>query len=200
MSLEVYEVIPSGILGGQFAQCVLHVEVDETTVQNAYIVAKSLADEFNGLPKFVGLWCNMLPADYLMTSLRVRKLASTGGATAVIAGGALASNTGQRAGSISSAQVSPLIIWVPITDPQDTGRTFLPGISEDDIDDMQIVTGLLDEINDFVDYWKGGGTLVTPAFTWSGCIYRRASQIGDAIQAGYVSPLIGTQRRRLRPV
>jgi hypothetical protein len=200
MAKQVYEIVPSGILGGQFVQNVLHCEVDETTPQNPFIVASQIIEEFNGAGQFVPTWLQMLPEDYKLTSLRVRRITDGGGPTAIATGGALFAQDGDRSGAISSAQVCPLIIWVGIDDPDSTGRTFLPGVSEDDVDEMTLVAGLQTEMLNFVGYWKGGGTLPTSAFPWSGCIYKRATDVGDPIIGGYVSPLIGTQRRRLRPV
>jgi len=200
MALQVYEFTPSGILGGQFVQNVLHVEVDETTPENPYTVASEINTFMNGGGNFVDAWLNMLPEDYKLTSIRCRRVTGTGGPTAIIAGGALSAQDGLRTGAISSAQVSPLIIWVTTNDPDSTGRTFLPGVSEDDVDEMQLVVGLINEIDGFVNFWKGGGTLVGTGFNWGGCIYKRSGDVGDPIMGGYVSPLIGTQRRRLRPV
>jgi hypothetical protein len=65
---------------------------------------------------------------------------------------------------------------------------------------MVLTTGLITAIQDFID-------IVVPPFTLNGTsdpssfgIFRRDLGASDDIIAGRISPLIGTQRRRLRPV
>lgn len=200
MSSQVFECIFSGHLAGQFVQNILHVDYDNATSLDSFSAANDIASGLNTAGQAVDGWCGMLPQDYTLTSLRVRKLLGGGGATAIISGGLLSSNQGARTGDISSAQVAPLIIWVGTTTPDKTGRTFLPGVSEDDIDEMALVTGLQTEMNGFAVLWASGASGGTAGQQYKGAIFRRVAGLWDLIAAGYPSPHIGTQRRRLLPM
>jgi hypothetical protein len=199
MAVETYEVTFSGVLAGQFVQTVQHVKATIATPVNPFASALLIIQDINN-NGLLDAWMAILPDVYTLTSMRCRRVSGTGGATAIIVGGDLTTTTGQRAGGISSAQVSPLIIWIGTTLPDKTGRLFVPGVSESDIQDMQLVAGLLTDMNLFITAWIAGGT-VGSVDTYEGAIYRRTPAIAtDVIFAGQVSPLIGTQRRRLRPV
>ena len=206
MATETYEVIWNGTLAGQFVQTVQHVQAEIATPVNPFASALLIAQDINN-NGIQAAFIACLPVDYLCTSLRVRKVSGTGGPTAILVQSDLAAFTGLRSGSISSAQVNPLMIWIATTTPEKTGRLFFPGISEDDIDDMVIVAPLIAIFQLFSVAWIAGGTLGGPD-TYKGAIFCRARPLEvppvaastDLIFAGQISPLIGTQRRRLHPV
>jgi len=198
MATEVYEVVISGILGGQFVQNVLHVQATIATPVNPFGTALLIAQDLAS-GSILENYTDSLPADYIGTSVRVRKIDGTGGPTAIVLGDVWTQNQGQRIGQISSAQVAPLIVWIGTTTPDKTGRTFLPGVSEEDIDQMILGSALVVAIQLFITTFIAGGTLGA-GDTYVGAIWRRTAVVSDVIFAGQVSPLIGTQRRRLRPV
>lgn len=203
--LEVYEWVLSGTLAGQFVQTVQHVSLDNTAPIPAFQAALDLADAMIASGGMVALMLDCLPVDYSATSIRVKRVLPSGGPTAIRLASEFDTFVGQRAGEISSAQVNPLMIWIPTTTPSKTGRLFFPGVSEDDIDEMMLAGGLISTMNLFAqayaDDWSVG------AMTAHGCVLRRSTGSpphvpvsGDEIFAGQVSPLIGTQRRRLHPI
>lgn len=205
MANNGYEVVLSGYIANQFVQNVFHVVGDEAMPQDPYVQAKAIADEWVGSPGLVELFTNALPVGYLASSLRVRRIFPTGGPTAIFLGSAFAQSAGQRSGEISSLQANPLIIWIGTTTPSKTGRQFLPGVSETDIAEMVLVAGLISDINDFAAAHIAGVTAT--GILYEGAIWRRpptgqppANGNMDPIEFSYVSPLIGTQRRRLRPL
>jgi hypothetical protein len=98
------------------------------------------------------------------------------------------------------------MIWIPTTAPNKTGRLFFPGVSEDDIDDMVLDPTLVTAYQTFATTWIDGGT-VGGVDEYHGAVLRKSAPpppivpvSSDLIAFGQVSPLIGTQRRRLRPV
>lgn len=205
MAEETYEVVITGHLAGQFVQTVQHVQATIATPVNPFASALLIAQDITFGP-VIDSWCSMLPIDWVGSSVRVRKVDGAGGPTAIVLVSNWSSPGGARPGSISSAQVNPLIIWIGTDTPDKTGRLFIPGVSETDIDDMVLTGGLLTAIQAFVTAWIAGGTL-GGVDSYVGAIYRRArtgpppvAASTDVIFAGQVSPLIGTQRRRLRPV
>jgi hypothetical protein len=198
MPIEAYECTLSGVLAGQFVQTVINVALDNTTPDPPYAAATAIASKMCAANGFVEKFTSTLPVDYQATSLRVRRVSAGGGPTAIFLQGSMIQSAGQRTGSISSAQVSPLVIIIPTTNPNRTGRIFLPGVSEDDIDQMALVAGLITDINSLISHMEAGDTSASGVFVYG--VLRRALALVDPISAAYISPLIGTQRRRLRPV
>jgi len=105
---------------------------------------------------------------------------------------------GTRTGEIQAQQVNPLLILIGVNAPAKTGRVFLPGASEDDIDEGQVQAGLVAAMEAFGAALDAGWTVT--AGTGKGGIFRRATKTVDPLGYYRVSPLIGTQRRRLKPI
>jgi hypothetical protein len=198
MPTEAYECTLSGILAGQFVQTVFHTNYINGSSQPPFFAAKDIAEQLAASGEFIDNFVACLPADYQATSLRVRRVGPTGGPTAIVLASGMNLSAGQRPAQISSAQVCPLLIFIPTTAPSKTGRMFMPGVSEDDIENMVMVTALVTELEALITYIVGGTTIAGGGVEFS--VLRRLTKVGDPIDAGYVSPLIGTQRRRLRPV
>lgn len=200
MPAEAYELTISGILAGQFVQNVLHVNVDNTTSTNPYTVASKLLETLEGTTAFFGDWCDALPADYRITSARARRVLSTGGPTAIMLAAAMSISVGQRTGSIQAAQVNPVLIFLTTLRPNRPGRVFLPGLSETDCDDMTYTAGIITAFTTLITNIVTGFTIDTITLAANFGVLRRALASSDDISNGRISPLIGTQRRRLRPV
>jgi len=207
MATEIYQWTLSGTLAGQFVQTVQHVKAQIAAPVNPFLTGLAIAQTMVDAGGLVEKLMDCLPADYTATSLRVKQVLPTGGPEAIILANDFTSPiVGQRTGEISSAQVNPLIIWIPTTTPSKTGRIFLPGVSESDIDEMALVTALIEACNVFAAAYVAGWGIGITADTFFGCVLRRSPTVphtplsGDTILAGQVSPLIGTQRRRLHPV
>jgi hypothetical protein len=200
MAREVYECVFTGNIAGQFVQTVQHLAVDDPTPgTSTFDTALQISQELD-LQGVIEAMMNCLPSSYNLTSLRTRRVSAGGGPTAIrLAGDFTAPVVGQRDPEISSLQANPLTIWIPETDPAKTGRLFWPGVAEDDIADMVIVGALVTLYETFNDAWIDGVNL-SGIGTFKGCVFRRETKTGDMIINQYISPLIGTQRRRLRPV
>lgn len=200
MAVETYECILSGSVSQQFVQSILHCGVNNTADTSPFTIANALITEFNGANKLIKKYTDACPADYQMTSIRVRRILPTGGPTAIKLQAALVQYQGQRPNSAMVSSDSPLLIWLSDIRPSRTGRLFMPGIAEGDclgnVLDVSLVT-VLDALG---TYWRAGGTLASPSYEWDGQIYRRAVAAGDAISNYRVSPIVGTQRRRQRPI
>lgn len=200
MPAECYELVISGTLAGQFVQNVLHVNVDNSSSVNPYVIAEDVLDTLNNTHLFFDAWCAALPGDYKVTSARCRRVLATGGPTAIFLGAVLSESTGQRAGSIQSAQVNPVLVLLTTLRPNRPGRVFLPGLSETDCDDMTYTAGVIATFTALIAKFVTGFTLDSNSFAASFGIKRRTGGFSDDISNGRISPLIGTQRRRLHPV
>lgn len=202
---ETYELIFSGKLAGNFVQNILHANITVASV-DPWATAVDLLDTWIGPGDACDLWCDMLPSDYELTSMRCRRILATGGPTAIYLQSALPTSVGARTGVVSVTSNAPLIIWLPGTDPARTGRTFIPGVSEADIDGNLLVAGVVTAMGAFGSYWSTGGS-TSGGDTWGGAVYRRpepdhvppiTAQSRD-IQNYRISSTIGTQRRRQKP-
>jgi hypothetical protein len=200
MPAECYELVISGVLAGQFVQNVMHVNVDNSSSVNPYAIAEDVLETLNNTVQFFAAWCEALPGDYRITSVRCRRVLGTGGPTAISLGAVLDQSVGQRAGSIQAAQVNPVLIFLTTLRPNRPGKVFLPGLSETDCDDMTYTAGIVAAFTALIDKVVTGFTLDNNSFAASFGVRRRGTGLSDDISAGRISPLIGTQRRRLRPV
>lgn len=200
MAEEIYEIVISGTLAGQFVQSVFHIGADNTGDEPPYEVAESILDALNVANGFLQRWCELHPASYLVTSMRVRRIGATGGPTAIMLSGAMFLADGQRTGPISSAAVNPVLIWLTTLNPAKPGRTFVCGISETDIDAMVYTASWLLAADALILSVVTPGTLALGSIAYSFGIYRRVLLQCNDIFAGRVSPVVGTQRRRLHPV
>lgn len=199
MAIETYRVTVTGYLANEFVQSVFHFTGPNTAPEPAYLRAANLLNELNSPTGWLNYFLAMVPEDYKGSSISAQRVSAGGGPKAVLLASLWAvDGVGQRSGNISSAQANPLIIWIPTETPNKVGKTFVPGVSEDDIDEMQLSGDLVAAIIAFGDAHVAGVTV--SADDIDGSVYRRASHDGDLIDFVRVSPLIGTQRKRLHPV
>jgi hypothetical protein len=200
MGVETYEVILSGTVSGQFVQNILHCNLDNTADTDPFVVANAILTKINGAGQFLQKWCDCLPADYLLTSARCRRVTPAGGPTQIFLSANLNYNSGNRSGNAGVSSNAPLIIWLTTLRPAKTGRTFVPGVSESDVSENTLVAGLLTALAAAATVWRDGFTPASPAYPTQGSILRRALHGADDITNFRVSPIVGTQRRRQRPI
>lgn len=200
---RAYEVTWSGVLAGQFVQTVQHMQASEVADSGAYVTALNVISpaNFDGIND---LFMACLPNSYKLTSVRCRRVFPAGGPTAVVLANNYNTMAGARDEEISAAQVNPVILWIAGTQESRLGKLFVPGVAEDDIDNMALIASLLVAFQTFIDAWIAG--FLISADTYTGSIATRSTSSPYNVTAvrqilyGQTSPLIGTQRRRLRPV
>jgi len=200
MGVETYELVISGKIAGQFVQNVLHLNLDNTADTDPFTVANALLTKMNTATEFSALWCDCLPEDYTMTSQRCRRITPTGGPTQIFLQSSLYGTSGTRSGNVDVTTSCPLIIWLTSLRPSKTGRTYMPGVSENDIEEGVLEPSLLTALAAFGNKMKVGFTPASPAYLAGGSVYRRALNGADDISNFRVSPIIGNQRRRTHPV
>lgn len=200
MAAETYELVISGTLAGQFVQTIFHVTTDDGMASGPFLIAKAILAAVGDDDGLIEAWCDCLPVSYSVTSARCRRILPTGGPTDILLSDLMTVATGQRSGNISSAQVNPVVIWITTPRPNKPGRTFLPGVSETDIDAMVYASGLINAIGDLISFVTTGFTAGSSPTQVDFVIFRRSIPNADDITAGRLSPVVGTQRRRLHPV
>lgn len=196
MAQQIYSLVITGTSGPQFVQNVLHYQFDDAGYSTSKGAAEALAIAWDTANKTK--WRNMLPTDYTIRSYTSTRITGSGGFSAFSPTTAAA---GLRPGTISASALNPLIIMFPFS-PTERGRgkIFLPGVSEQDIDDgiytdayraaieAQLTT-ILDDLT-----LAGGGT----PNAVNGWVKRNGTTF-VASDKVYLSPNLGTQRRRMRP-
>jgi len=200
MAVECYEYIISGSISQQFCQNIFHFNVDNTAATDPFTMATAILTKTNTSANLLEKWCDCLPGDYIISSVRCRRLLPTGGPTAILLHAALSTSGGGRSGASSTSSVAPLMIWLTTLRPAKTGRTYFPGCSVDDLEGNTLASGLVTALTAFGIIMRDGFTPASPAYLCNAAVVRRAISAADDITAYRVSPIIGTQRRRQRPI
>ncbi len=196
---KLYEVVFSGALNGQFVQNVLHAEIDIISGSpDPFSLASALA--VNVASDWVPLYLTCLPESYIMSSVRTRGITPDASATAT-ALIPLADAAGARAAEFSTYVEGPLITF-PVTFTRPVlGKIFMPGVAEDDIEYGVLVPDLTGDLLSFATALITGGTFVGPTTgSYQYCVRKSDNSDWKIPAAGMVSPTIGTQRRRAKPL
>jgi hypothetical protein len=90
------------------------------------------------------------------------------------------------------------MIWTNAEEPDVTGRSFIPGVSQSDIAGGRFSTDFYTRANDFIARHQVGLN-ISAGIAYFG-IYQRVPQTILNITGGYLSPKVGTQRRREVPL
>lgn len=197
MAASTYRLTISYNSAGQFAQNVLHYKFDDGGFATSVAAAAALNDAF-------ALHCgtqlkNALSAHTQVLSYKSRKIEGGGGFEAVKLGAG--GDIGARASDMSASGLAPLIRFLTLSVPPKSGRMFLPGISDDDVDTsfvtpayFTVLEGLANVLDDPINLVGGGSPVATP-------VLRTVSPVRDSLPINPAVPCsyLATQRRRQRP-
>jgi hypothetical protein len=197
MAQNTYSLIASYTCGGQFAQNVWHWQFDDALFTTTKSAAEALQIAFGALGHITALR-QILDHKVTINSLRGSCVSSPGGFEAFtpVSG----ANAGLRGGDLSVSGLAPVLVHYPINLSLGRGRTFLPGISEDDVDDGifsagfrgAVATALATLFQNMVLTGGGGPTAIFG--------YWRAKQkVFVALPNTELSENLGTMKRRMRP-
>jgi len=144
------------------------------------------------------LWRDCLPEDVELLGYKGRRIRPTGGPTIV----SLASGIfGTRSGNFSASSTGPCIIagYQREDETWRTGRIFLPGVSEDDIEENKFSAGLIDALDDLYEELSVEQTGPVLALSWEYGIFSRVDETFSGAETLTTSGRPGTQRNRLKP-
>lgn len=197
MAAKTYQVVIAGTLAKQSVANVLNFELeqgDNDPVQMATALGTALQ------VAFLDAYVACLPVSYVMTSLKLKRVSLPGGPTVVVIFGPTDFN-GQRTGKVSTTSAGPVILAQGVrTTKFLTGKIFLPGVSETDIDENVFTGALLTVLNAFIDVLKVPITLAGGLGEAEYTLYDRKLKVNYAATNYKVSLKPGTQRRRLVPI
>jgi len=198
MAQQTYSLIASYTAGGQFAQNVWHWQFDDAGFTTTKAAAQALQSAFVTLGHKAAL-LSILPTDVTINSLKGGRVSSPGGFDAFSPLAAVA-HTGTRPGTMSASGIAPVLIHYPINLSLGRGRTFLPGVSELDVDDGLFVGTFRGAVQSalstlFQNMVLTGGGGPTAVFGY----FRRPQKVFVALPNTVLSENLGQMKKRMRP-
>jgi len=180
---------------GQFNECVMHWQATGISLGSAFDEANSLVQLLDST--FKTLWLAMLPDNYWLEGILARRIGPTPGEYAIIDYDA-ESQPGTRGSGSPGAQLCPCVTLIPPMGVKSAGRVFLPSVSSTQINLNVFQAGYKTAVSNFF----------TPAIAFTSflggnvqlCIYSRKLNIASEVTTFQLSPVIGFQRKRARPI
>jgi hypothetical protein len=105
---------------------------------------------------------------------------------------------GQRGTEAVSEQLCPCVTLIPIMGVKSAGRIFLPAVDKNDINLNKPVAGYKTAISNLITAMIAGFSLLSGTIEL--VIYSRKLNSNSVCSTFNLSPVIGYQRRRARPV
>lgn len=193
MADDLYAVQIIGSLGGQHVANVLHFEKEGEVSGNPIAGASAVTSMVRAEVEPALMAC--LPDNYNLQGYKVKRVNNGGGPTFSTA---TPGSSGSRPGVVSTTGIGPCIL-MPFADgaKYTTGKIFLAGVSEDDIDENAIDPALRALIDALIDILVA--PIVAAGITYVYKILKRSTGLGFTPLSGSVSGKPGVQNRRMRP-
>lgn len=196
MAREYYDLTVNVNVRGFPMANVFKFFIDDPSVSNEFEVAASI---INALPVGAGptAWMfryrSLISSQCYVSNILCRRATNGGGNTAeaVLQEDSL---PGLATGYVSATQTAGVVIWLNDDVPDKTGRNFIPGTSVDDLDSSRFTADYQTRMTDFIARHIAGFNV--SAGTVLPCTWDRTNDIGYQILNGYLSPKVGTMRRR----
>jgi len=195
MANDVFQLIIGGNVAGQPVENVLHF-TNGGTLTDPINQAVELNDAFE--EDVMDAWLDVLPENYAIMGTKAKQVNNGGGPT--VAKIQPAFTLGHRVGNADTSAVGPVLLIPYQNGPRwFTGRIFLPGVSQEDIDNNQLDAALITAIGAL------NTILVAPFAFGAGTNFEYGIYLSDAdvfkdADAISISSKPGLQNRRLRPV
>lgn len=199
MANEFYQLDVGFSCAGQFAMCVFHYRIADPTEPDEYVVAEQLIDALDdgGATAWILRLMQMISQDAFFSSARARRVFPAGGNMAGQAFGPM-EFPGAVPVEIHTQQVAACLIWVSDGTPGKTGRNFIPGVPESALVSSRWQAAFQALADTFIAKHLTGFSVAAGIFL--PVIYDRVAHTGIVPDNGYLTPLVGTQRRRELPV
>lgn len=195
MATENYLLSIQGSVGGQYNECVLCFQSAGLSSTDTLDSAGDLVNAFVAHGQTT--WLAMLPATYSLDVLSARRAFPKPSAQAYVQNQAFSVN-GTRGTSATAYNLCPSVFLVPPMGTKSGGRVFLPCVGQADIVNNQYIAGYITAIDNFfgaaTSGYAGSGT------NWQLAIYSRKHVSASLAQSWALSPRLGFQSRRRRPV
>jgi hypothetical protein len=177
-------------------QNTLHVDVAESGSHTPYEYATDIINLW--VVSYKTHWLACCTNGYYITSVTSRKVQTPGGPLAVIlyAPGA----QGGARGNAAASGLCPVMLFPVLLHGKNvTGRIFLPGVAQTDIQDNVLSASLLTAMSTMSTDLLATWALSVTGVNANVCIYNRANQVNTHVTIYRPSTKPGTQRRRYVP-
>jgi len=194
-ALEVRTVVAGFPMANAFT-----LFIDDPSVANEFLVAQSIINELSvgaGPTAWLFRFRALMSEQVYISNILCRRMSNGGGNTAEVI---LQTDTlpGLAPDVPVATQAAAVAIWTNTEQPNHTGRTFVPGISKDDLQDGRFIGTFQSRFDDFIARHVAG--LNVSAGIAFFCTFDREFNVGYQIIDGYLSPKVGTMRKRERPL
>jgi len=195
MATALYRVEFRGNSSAQFNECVMHWLATGITLGSAFDEANSLVQLMDST--FKPLWLAMLPDTYSLNAILARRIGPTAGEYAIVDYQDV-TEVGTRGSGTTANQVCPCVTLIPPMGVKSAGRVFLPCVSPTQINLNVFQAGYITAVSNFF----------TPAIAFTSflggnvqlAIFSRKLNTSHEVSAFQLSPVIGFQRKRGRPI
>jgi len=198
MARDVYQLGIYYRIGPQPGMNVLHFAEDTEDSPNPDVGAHGLCAAF--VTQLSTEWLACLPDDVEILGVKARRVNNGGGPGISVPTSGL---VGTRTGQFSAGAIGPCLIWsyAKIGGGWAAGRTFLPAVSEADIDENAFDATLIAAIQDVFDILLAVPALTTmmPPMAYEFGIYSPTAGAFSGVEAAQVSGKPGVQNRRMKP-
>lgn len=197
MAANLYTLSLNFNSAGQFCTNVLHYVFDDAGFATTAQAAQALINRWIAVSQTP--WLASIPDQVALLSAKARKTKGGGGFEAVTL--FAAGTIGTRVGGISASGIAPVLVHYPTGRSAGRGRTFLPGVRENDVSAGVFVSGFqsaiaTNVITMFADLTLVGGGAPTAEF-----VVKQATGSPGwwAVAHTMLSDMVGQMRQRQRP-
>lgn len=195
MATENYLLSIGGIAGASFNECVLCFQSAGLSSNDTLDAAGDLINAFNAHAATEWLAC--LPGTYFLQTLTARRAFPKPSATAVAQNQPFTVG-GTVAGDMTSLSLCPSVFLVPPMTVKTGGKIFMPCVAQSQIVDNTYAAGYVTAIDALMTKLTTG--LAGSGTSWKLAIYSRKNISASLVLSWVLSPRIGFQGRRRKPV
>lgn len=195
MATETYELSIQGINNASYRETVLHFSGVGVATGDTLAAAESLLNGWDATCSTA--WLATLPASYQLVQIQARRVMPKSSATATKQFG-VGTRPGTRGSNATGQQTCPSIFLVPAMGTKSGGRIFWPDVPQGDLNQSAYVAAWVTLINTALGLMITGFT--NSAITWTLGVFSRKLGTFSNIASHSMSPVIGFQSKRRRPV
>jgi len=195
MAIGLYRTEWKGSLSGQYRENVIYYRLNPDPGGNGFDTAVQLITALNAT--FKPLWLGMLPPDYWLSAIFARQVGPLPSSYASVDYEEF-TQAGTLGDGAVAEQLCPCVTLIPPMGVKSAGKVFLPAVGKDQIQMNAPIAGYLTAIAAFFDPSIAGFSVA--GGTASIAIYSRKLNISNEVSTYNLSPVIGYQRRRARPI
>lgn len=198
MGRDVYSLGIFYAIGPQPGMNVLHFAEDTEESENPDVNAQGCIAGF--MEEIEEAWLATIPADTRILGYKCRRVNNGGGPGISQPRPGV---TGTRTGVFSVSGIGPVHVWSyqKLAGGWAAGRTFVPGVSEDDVNENQFDDNLITACQDLHELLLAVPcfSTTTPVLNFEFVIYSPTHDTISGVEAAGVSGKPGVQNRRMKP-